>query len=100
VFTGIAFLLAGIAIVSGIQDILAARLLGFKLLLFEAAVEIPPVFAQPHSQTAWGGAVYNMTAIGACLVFSEFVIRRRHTDPGKNSVACQPATHYASTLSA
>jgi hypothetical protein len=100
VFTGIAFLLAGLAIVSGIQDILAARLLGLMLLLFEAAVEIPPVFARPHSQTAWGGAVYNITAIGACMVFSEFVIRRRQTDPGKNSVASHDAMPYANTLSA
>jgi uncharacterized membrane protein YphA (DoxX/SURF4 family) len=99
VFSGIAFLLAGLAIISGIQDVLAARLLAFMLLLFEATVEIPPVFGQPHSQSAWGGAVYNITAIGACLVFSEFVIRRRQ-DPAKNSVASQTATHYANTLSA
>jgi uncharacterized membrane protein len=100
VFTGIAFLLAGIAIVWRIQDVLAARLLGLMLLLFEAAVEIPPVLAQPHNQVAWGGAVYNVTAIGACLMFSEFVISRRQTDQRKNSVARQTATHYPNTLSA
>jgi len=100
VFTGIAFLLAGIAIVWRIQDVLAARLLGLMLLLFEAAVEIPPVFAQPHNQVAWGAAVYNVTAIGACLMFSEFVISRRQTDQRKNSVARQTATHYSNTLSA
>jgi uncharacterized membrane protein len=79
VFAGVAFLLAGLAIVSGIRDVLAARLLGLMLLLFEAIVEIPPVFAQPHSQVAWGGAVYNVTAIGACLIFAQFVIGRRQT---------------------
>jgi uncharacterized membrane protein len=100
VFTGFAFLLAGIAIVWRIQDVLAARLLGLMLLLFEAAVEIPPVFAQPHNQVAWGAAVYNVTAIGACLMFSEFVISRRQTDQRKNSVARQTATHYSNTLSA
>jgi uncharacterized membrane protein len=100
VFTGVAFLLAGIAIVCRIQDVLAARLLGLMLLLFEAAVEIPPVFAQPHNQVAWGGAVYNVTAIGACLVFSEFVISRRQTAQRKNSVAREIATHYSNTLSA
>jgi uncharacterized membrane protein YphA (DoxX/SURF4 family) len=100
VFSGFAFLLAGLAIVSGIQDVLAARLLGFMLLLFEATVEIPPVFAQPHSQGAWGGAVYNITAIGACLVFSEFLVRRRQTDQESNGVASQTARHYANTLSA
>jgi uncharacterized membrane protein len=80
VLTGIAFLLAGIAIVSGVQDVLAARLLALMLLVFEATVEIPPVFAQPHSQGAWGGAVYNLTAIGACWIFAEFVLSRRQAD--------------------
>jgi uncharacterized membrane protein len=86
VLTGIAFMLAGIAIVSGIQDVLAARLLALMLLLFEASVEIPPVFAQPHSQTAWGGAVYNLTAIGVCWVFAEFILNRRKAD-GKETSA-------------
>jgi uncharacterized membrane protein YphA (DoxX/SURF4 family) len=80
IITGIAFLLAGCAIVSGIRDILAARCLALMLLVFEAAVEIPPVFIQPHSQVAWGGALYNLTAIGVCLIFAEFVAGRRHAD--------------------
>jgi hypothetical protein len=44
--------------------------------LFEFMVEIPPVFAHPRSQGAWGGAVYNLTAIGVCWIFAEFVSRR------------------------
>src|SRR6202012_1751673 len=39
--TGLAFILAGAAICSGIQDILAARLLALMLLLFEGLVEAP-----------------------------------------------------------
>jgi uncharacterized membrane protein len=73
VVTGIAFLLAGSAIVSGTRDVLAARLLALMLLVFEAIVEIPPVFVQPRNQVAWGGAVYNLTAIGACWIFAEFL---------------------------
>ena len=42
VLTGIAFILAGIAICSGIKDFLALRLLALMLLLFEGLVEIPP----------------------------------------------------------
>jgi len=87
VLTGIAFLLAGCAIVSGIRDVLAARLLALMLLVFEAAVEIPPVFMQPHKQEAWGGAMYNLTAIGACWIFAEFVASRRHADENKTGVA-------------
>jgi hypothetical protein len=74
--TGIAFLLAGIAICSGIMDVPAARLLGVMLLLFEGFVEVPPIFIRLHSEATWGAAVYNVTAIGACWIFAEFVASR------------------------
>jgi uncharacterized membrane protein len=84
VLTGTAFLLAGSAIILGIRDVLAARLLALMLLLFEFMVEVPPVFAHPRSQGAWGGAVYNLTAIAACWTFAEFVggrlAKRREVD--------------------
>ena len=74
--TGIAFILAGVAICSGIKDILAARLLALMLLLFEGFVEIPPVFARLHNQGTWGAAVYNLAAIGACWMFAELLASR------------------------
>ena len=76
VLTGIAFILAGSAICSGIMDVLAARLLAFMLLLFEGLVEIPPIFIRLHNQATWGAAVYNLAAIGACLIFAEFLASR------------------------
>jgi hypothetical protein len=76
VLTGIAFILAGIAICSGIRDVLAARLLALMLLLFEGLVEIPPIFIRLHNQRTWGAAVYNLTAIGACWIFAEFLVSR------------------------
>src|SRR5271163_2709951 len=94
VLTGIAFFLAGSAICSGIMDVLAARLLALMLLLFEFMVEIPPVFAHPRSQGAWGGAVYNLVAVGACWIFAEFV-GSRQTDRGKTGLA----EHYATAHS-
>ena len=75
--TGIAFLLAGIAICLGKLDVLAARLLALMLLVFEFLVEIPPVFVRLHSQETWGAAVYNVAAIGALWIFAEFVSRRQ-----------------------
>jgi uncharacterized membrane protein len=96
VLTGIAFVLAGCAIVTGIRDVLAARLLALMLLLFEAIVEIPPVFIKPHSQGAWGGAVYNLAAIGACLAFTALIEIRRQTEPGKPGVAANYATAHPS----
>ena len=74
--TGIAFILAGLAICSGIMDVLAARLLALMLLLFEGLVEIPPVFIRLHNEATWGAAVYNVSAIGACLIFAEFLTNR------------------------
>jgi len=75
-FTGIAFILAGIAICSGTKDVLASRLLALMLLLFEGLVEIPPIFIRLHNQATWGAAVYNLAAIGACLIFAGFLASR------------------------
>lgn len=74
--TGIAFFLAGCAICSGIMDVLAARLLALMLLLFEGFVEIPPIFIRLHNQATWGASVYNLSAVGACLIFAEFLASR------------------------
>jgi uncharacterized membrane protein len=74
--TGVAFILAGIAICSGMMDVLALRLLALMLLLFEGLVEIPPIFIRLHDQRTWGAAVYNLAAIGACWIFAEFLTSR------------------------
>ena len=63
------------------------------LLLFEGMVELPPAFSQPHNQGAWGGAVYNLAAIGACWIFVESVVSRREAD-GKHAT---DAGHAASS---
>jgi len=76
VLTGIAFVLAGLSICTGIMDVMAARFLGLMLLLFEGFVEAPPILIRLHDQGTWGAAVYNVTAIGAYWVFAEFLARR------------------------
>jgi uncharacterized membrane protein len=76
VLTGIAFLMAGVAICSGIKDVMAAGLLALMLLLFEGLVEVPPIFIRVHNQATWGAAVYNLAAIGACLIFAAFLASR------------------------
>jgi uncharacterized membrane protein len=98
VLTGFAFLLAGIAIVTEVRDLLAAKLLVLMLLLFDGIVEIPPVFMHPHSQVAWGGAVYNLTAIGAYWIFVEFVASIRQRDREEISVAAQIATSHPGSV--
>jgi uncharacterized membrane protein len=88
--TGIAFLLAGVAICSGIKAVLAARLLALMLLLFEGLVEVPPIFVRLHNQPTWGAAVYNLAAIGAYWIFAEFLAR--HADRGRIAPARDMAT--------
>lgn len=91
--TGIAFFLAGCAICSGVMDLLAARLLALMLLLFEGFVEIPPIFIRLHNEATWGAAVYNLTAIGACLIFAEFLVSRadqRRISPAQSVIESRP----------
>lgn len=93
VLTGIAFILAGVAICSGIKDVLALRLLALMLLLFEGLVEIPPIFIRLHNQRTWGAAVYNLAAIGACLIFAEFLASRadrERIEPAGNVAMSRP----------
>lgn len=93
VLTGIAFLLAGVAICLGIKDVLAARLLALMLLLFEGLVEVPPIFIRLHNQATWGAAVYNLAAIGACWIFAEFLASRadrERIDPTGNIAISRP----------
>jgi len=77
VATGICFVLAGIAIVSGILDALAARLLALMLLVFSCVVLAPMIFASPHDQTAWGGNAYNLAAVGAAWILAECLANRQ-----------------------
>ncbi|MES2391829.1 MAG: hypothetical protein V4555_09320 [Acidobacteriota bacterium] len=87
--TGAAFILAGCAICSGIMDFPAARLLALMLFLFEGFVEIPPIFIRVHNQVTWGAAVYNLSAIGACWIFADFLASRtsrRGIDPAESAI--------------
>jgi hypothetical protein len=72
VLTGVAFVLAGLAFVSGIMDVLAARLSAAMLLVFSVMLLAPKIFAFPHNHVAWGGNAYNLTAVGAAWIFAEW----------------------------
>jgi uncharacterized membrane protein YphA (DoxX/SURF4 family) len=78
VLTGIAFVLAGLAIALGVLDVLAARLLGLMLLLFSALALAPLIFAYPRDHGAWGANAYNLTAVGAAWIIAEWLTDRRH----------------------
>jgi uncharacterized membrane protein len=69
-FTGIAFVLAGLAILARILDVLAARLLSLMLLVFSAIVLVPLVLTAPHNHVSWGANAYNLTAVAAVWIFA------------------------------
>jgi uncharacterized membrane protein YphA (DoxX/SURF4 family) len=76
VATGIFFVLAGIGIVSGMLDVLAARLLALMLFVFSALALAPQLFLYPHAHAAWGVNVYNLAAVGAVWIFSDWLAAR------------------------
>ena len=76
ILTGSAFVLAGIAILSGVLDLLAARLLTAMLLIFSALVCLPWIFQEPHGHEAWGGNAYNLTAAAAAWVVAGWLARQ------------------------
>jgi hypothetical protein len=79
--TGVAFLLAGLAIFSGILDGLAARLLALMLLIFGVLVLAPMIFAYPHNHMSWGGNAYNLAAVGAAWIFADWLAFRNRMVP-------------------
>ncbi len=85
VVSGIAFILAGLGIVSGVLDVLAARLLALMFLLFSILVLTPNAIARPHEHTTWGGDAYNLAALGATLIFADWLATRRQKIPGLRS---------------
>jgi uncharacterized membrane protein len=77
VFTGVAFVAAGMAIISGVLDVLAAKLLGLMLLVFSALALAPLIFSTPHDHGSWGANAYNLTAVGAAWIVAEWLAADR-----------------------
>lgn len=76
IVTGLCFVLAGLAIASGILDVLAARLLALMLLIFSAVRLIPWIFAFPHKHDVWGGNAYQLAAVAAAWILADSSGRR------------------------
>lgn len=70
IVSGVAFLLAGAAILTGVLNVLAAHLLTLMLLLFEVVALLPILFGYPHLHQAWGASAYNLAAAGAAWIFT------------------------------
>lgn len=77
IVTGAAFVAAGLAILSKVLDVLAARLLALMLLIFSVVVLARAPMARPHDHVAWGSNAYNLAAVGAVMIFAESLAAAR-----------------------
>jgi len=72
-FTGVAHILAGLAIVSGVLALLAARLLTVMIFVFGILVWLPGVYAQPHVHMMWSGNAINFALLAAAWTISDAI---------------------------
>jgi uncharacterized membrane protein len=86
IVTGLCFVLAGLAILSGIWDVLAARLLALMFLVFNAVALPRFIFANPRDHAAWGGNAYNLAAVAAAWILADS-IASRHAERGHDAKA-------------
>jgi uncharacterized membrane protein len=86
VFTGLAFVLAGVAILIGVLDVLAARLLSVMLLVFSVFALAPGIFAYPHNQIPWGSNAYNLAAAASVWIFASWIASRAVEVPRRAAV--------------
>jgi uncharacterized membrane protein YphA (DoxX/SURF4 family) len=77
VATGIAHLLAGVAILSGVLDVLGSRLLTLMLATFGALVWAPALYAQPREHMVWAGNAMNLALTGAAWAVADSIASRR-----------------------
>lgn len=75
--TGVAFVLAGLAISTGVLDVLAAWLLGSMLLVFSALVLTPGIFSDARNHVTWGGDAYNLSAVGSAWIIAAWLAAER-----------------------
>ena len=69
--TGGAQIAAGLAVLSGVLDLLAARLLTLMYLLFGLLVHLPRLIADPASPGAWGEHGMNLVLAGAAWLLAD-----------------------------
>ncbi|HTV74386.1 MAG TPA: hypothetical protein VME66_11890 [Candidatus Acidoferrales bacterium] len=75
--TGTAFILAGIAILIRIADVLAARLLALMFFVFSVVTLIPGLIAFPREEVNWGGNIYEFIAVASAWILADWLVARR-----------------------
>lgn len=90
ILTGTCFVLAGLALLSGIQDVLAARLLALMFLAFNLFALPQFIFANPHKHAAWGGNAFNLALVAANWILADSLATRQR--PIQNQQSTKSAT--------
>ena len=91
ILTGVCFVLAGLAILCRIQDVLAARLLALMFLAFNVFALPHFIFANPKDHAAWGGNAFNLALVGATWIFSAAIATRQRSVQNQQSAKPSPA---------
>jgi uncharacterized membrane protein YphA (DoxX/SURF4 family) len=73
--TGVFHIAAGLAILSGVRAVLAARLFTAMLAGFGALVWAPRLVANPHAHTVWAGNAINFALVGAAWLMADAISR-------------------------
>lgn len=73
--TGGAHVLAGLALLSGVRALLAARLLTAMFIGFGLFVWLPQPFSAPHEHISWAGNAINLALIGAAWAVADMIAR-------------------------
>lgn len=81
--TGVAHLLAGIAMLTGILAVLASRLFTAMLITFGALVWAPSLVADPHAHFAWAGNAINLALTGAAWVIADSIRESAQAGPSQ-----------------
>jgi len=76
VATGVCFLAAAGAILSGVLAGLAARLLTAEIVGFEILIWLPKLLAAPHDRFAWAGNGISLAMSGAAWVVADSIENR------------------------
>ncbi|HEY6243775.1 MAG TPA: DoxX family membrane protein [Pyrinomonadaceae bacterium] len=90
ILSGVAFLLAGLAILVGILNRLAAHLLALMIVLFEIIL-IPMAFANPGNHIAWGSNAYSLAAAGAVWIFASSISKAQQ----QHDTAAYPSSFHS-----
>lgn len=76
--TGVFHVLAGVAILTGVQAVLASRLYVTMCVGFGVLVWAPILFAAPDKHFNWAGNAINLALVGAAWVIADSIFDRRH----------------------